>query len=59
MSEQQPETVGHTVDEERQKFGSAGWDATEDDSDLDIDTDTDTPRIDPDIPKPDPDQDQG
>ena len=54
MTEQQPETVDHTVDEERQRFGSAGWDAD------DADTGS-LPQVDPsqDVPKPDPEKDQG
>lgn len=49
MSEQQPDTTGPTVDEERGEFGSAGWDALDDEDNT----------TDQDIPRPDPDKDQG
>jgi len=54
MTEQQPETVEKSVDEERERFGSAGWDATDPDTGS-------LPEVDPtqDVPKPEPDQDQG
>ena len=48
MSEES-DTPERTADEQRQKFGSAGWDAADDDGN----------EIDQDIPKPDPDKDQG
>jgi hypothetical protein len=65
MSEEQRSGTGErNVDEERQRFGSAGWDALDDDT-PDDDTSTeaagelrDVPRT-GDVPKPDPDKDQG
>jgi hypothetical protein len=63
-----PEAPRHTVDQERGKFGSAGWDATDDDpADETLDDDDRstglvgeiTEPVGDDVPRPDPDQDQG
>jgi hypothetical protein len=53
--------TGPTVDQEREQFGSAGWDATDEESDPTTrDNLTEkTPEIPDDNPAPDPDQDQG
>ena len=56
MGDQDP-TSRPTVDQERGLFGSAGWDATDEEA---PDNDSEeTPEIPDDIPRPDPDKDQG
>ena len=55
-SDQDP-TSRPTVDQERGLFGSAGWDATDEEA---PDNDSEeTPEIPDDIPRPDPGTDQG
>jgi hypothetical protein len=56
MNNQDP-TNSPTVDQERGLFGSAGWDAT--DQEEPDNGSEETPEIPDDIPRPDPDKDQG
>lgn len=50
-----------TTDQERGLFGSAGWDATDEETEPEAPDNVteETPEIPDDIPRPDPDKDQG
>jgi hypothetical protein len=50
-----------TVDQERGLFGSAGWDATDEETESAAPDNASekTPEIPDDVPRPDPDKDQG
>jgi hypothetical protein len=55
-----PESDPRTTDEERGVFGSAGWDASDDDqADGAGLVGTITEPVGEDVPRPDPEQDQG